>query len=303
MDIHLQRIIESAGGIRLASALGRGLPLSLGYCLADFVAARIAVQRDSKLVRAVRANQWVIRGENLGKAELDRVVRETFQHSARSIFDLYHYIENKEAARRLISMDETTQALLKRPEYGERGLMLVGLHISSFDLILQILCQLGMKMMVLTIPDPQGGRRKEFELRQRNGMNLVPASVTAFRHALNHLQQGGVVLTGIDRPISQARSSPRFFSRPAALPMSHVFLAVKSQVPVQIIAANLLPDGKYHIFTSDLIVMDHFQNQEKGMVFNAEKILSIAEVFIRRIPQQWSMSLPVWPETLDLVSD
>jgi KDO2-lipid IV(A) lauroyltransferase len=275
----------------------------LGYSLADFVAARISAQRDSKLVRAVRANQWVIRGETLEKDALDKAIGETFQYLARSIFDLYHYNQNLETVKRLIVLDPTTQLLVRRPEFGDRGLMIVGLHISNFDLVLQTLCQLGLRMIVLTIPNPQGGRRMEFEMRRRVGMNIMPASVDTFRTALKHLQKGGVVLTGIDRPAPEAGTRPQFFGRPAELPTHHIFLAAKARVPVMIIATSLQPDGKYHISTSDLIEMDHHSDREKGMILNAEKVLRIAESFIRQVPQQWLMSLPVWPETLDLVPD
>lgn len=303
MANNLQRLVDSSIGISLVSALGKGLPLQLGYSFADFAAARITAQRHSKLVCAVRANQWVVHGETMEKEALDLVVGKTFQHLARSIFDLYHYNQNLDKARRLIVMDVTTQLLIQRPEFSDRGLVMLGLHISNFDLVLQTLIRLGLKMIVLTISNPQGGRRMEFEMRQRVGMNLMPASVEAFRYALNHLQKGGVVLTGIDRPAPEAGTRPQFFGRPAVLPTHHIFLAAKARVPVMIIATNLQSDGKYHISTSDLIEMDHYPDREKGMILNAEKVLRIAEGFIGQVPQQWAMSLPVWPETLDLVPD
>lgn len=94
---------------------------------------------------------------------------------------------------------------------------------------------------------------------------------------------------------------PRFFGRPAMLPTHHIFLAAKARVPVMLISTHLRPDGKYQIFTSDRIELDHDPDREKGMKLNAEKVLQVAEGFVRRAPQQWSMSLPVWPEALDLV--
>jgi predicted LPLAT superfamily acyltransferase len=83
--------------------------------------------------------------------------------------------------------------------------------------------------------------------------------------------------------------------------MHHVSLAVKAKVPVMIIVTNLQPDGKYHMLTSDLIEMDPHRDRATEEIQNAEKVLSIAERFIRQAPQQWSISLPVWPEALDLV--
>ena len=301
MAINLQGVNDSQLVISLVSALGWLLPLQMGHSLADFIAGQIANRQDSQMVRAVRANQWVARGESLGKEALDQAVRETLRQSARSIFDLYHYIQNREATRRLIVLDLATQQLIQRPEFDQRGLVVVGVHLSNFDLALQWVCKEGLQPLVLTIPDPQGGRRTEYERRKKLGMKLLPASVGAIRQALRHLQQGGIVLTGIDRPISEPKVCPRLFGRPAALPMHHVFLATKARVPVMVMVTNLQPDGKYHILTSELIEMDSHPDHEMEALQNAEKVLGVAEKFIRQAPQQWSISLPVWPEISSLV--
>jgi phosphatidylinositol dimannoside acyltransferase len=299
MAIEITQIINSALGIRLAMGVGRIFPRRLGHGVADLVAGRIAGRKDSTIVKNVRANQWVVRGETLDEIALDQAVRDTFRNSAHAVFDLYHYVNDLEAASRLIVLDSTTQSFLQRPEFDGRGLMIVGLHTSNFDLCLQWLCSRGMKFLVLTIPNPQGGRRTEYEMRKKSGVNLVPASITTLRQVIRHLQQGGVAVTGIDRPILEPETLPRFFGRPAALPMHHIFLAIKAQVPVMIMAVNLQSDGKYHIVTSDPIEMDYHSDREIQTLQNAEKVLKIAEGFIRKEPQQWSMSLPVWPEILN----
>lgn len=265
------------------------------------VARIIAARRSSGLVGAMRANQWVARGENLGGKALDRAVMETLRHSARCIFDLYHTIHNPEAAARLIILEPAALELSRRPEFKGQGLMLVGVHLSNFDLVLQWLCIGGMRPLILTIPNPQGGRRVEFEMRSRTGVTILPASVSAMRQALSHLKQGGMVLTGIDRPIPDPGSRPRFFNRPAALPMHHIYLATKAQVPIVMIAAQLQADGKYHVHASELIRMEVGLDREKQALRNAEIVLYIAERYINHAPEQWSMSLPVWPEITDLV--
>ena len=157
--IGLQQIINSSLSLRLVSVLARRLSPRQGYSFAHFVAEQIARQRNSRLVRAVRANQWVIRGENLDGEALDRVVGETFQNWARSIFDLYHYVDDPDATKQLIVVEPSFQRFVQRTEFGARGLVLIGLHLSNFDLILQWLSKQGMRPLALTIPDPQGGRR------------------------------------------------------------------------------------------------------------------------------------------------
>src|SRR5919109_1287357 len=232
MAIDLQHILNSSLTLRIVSSLAESLPPRVGYQIAYALAGLVARRRASALVRALRANQWVANGEPQRGDVLDQMVRQTLRHSAHSFFDLYHYIHDFEATRRLIVFDQSFQPILQRPEFDQRGLVLAGLHLSNFDLILQWLAKDGMKLVVLTLPDPQGGRRMEYEIRQRTGLNLMPASVGAFRQALKHLQRGGLVLTGIDRPIEKPNVTPRFFGRPAVLPVHPVFLALKAQVPV-----------------------------------------------------------------------
>jgi lauroyl/myristoyl acyltransferase len=301
MVINLQRINDSPLTIRLISALCRMLPIRVGRSVANLIARIIASKRDSRLVRAVRSNQWIVRGESPGQEALDQAVLETLRVSAHSIFDLYHFVNDLKATQRLIVMEETTRELLKRPEFDKQGLMLVGLHMSCFDLVLQELYRQGLHPLALTIPDPQGGRRVEYERRKKTGMNFLPGSVVAIRQALRHLQLGGVVMTGIDRPIPDPKAFPRFFDRPAMLPMHHIFLAIKAQVPIRVIVANKQLDGKYHVLTSELIEMETTPKWEMEAVHNAEKVLRVAERYIRAEPQQWSVPLPVWPETMSLV--
>jgi lauroyl/myristoyl acyltransferase len=301
MMFDLQQVINSSLSLRLASLLAERLPPPLGYRIAYGLTGQIARQHNSQLIRAMRSNQRVASGESLQGDSLDKAVRETLRYSAHSLFDIYHYSHDFEATRQLIVFDSSFESIAHRPELGRQGLMVAGLHLSNFDLVLQWLCKDGLKPLVLTLPNPEGGRRMEYEIRKRTGMNVMPASVAAFRRALKYLQQGGMVLTGIDRPVDNPEISPIFFGHPAALPVHHIFLACKARVPLIITATYLQPDGKYHVFASDPIEMDYCLDANETMLRNAEKILAIAESFIQRAPHQWSVPLPVWPQMMDLV--
>lgn len=299
MAIDLQSIINSPFGVGLASFIGRRIPPSVGYRIASLAAEGIASRRQSRLVRGIRINQWMIRGGNLDKEALDQAVCDNLESIAHSLYSLYHYIDNPQAINDLVDLNPVARNLVERPEFGERGLMLVGLHLSNFDLVLQSMCKQGLKAFVLTIPDPQGGHRMEYEMRKRTGMNLVPASVSALRNAVKYLEQGGVVLTGIDRPIPDPKARPTFFGRASSLPIHHIYLAMKVSVPVMVIAARLGRDGCYHVTTSEPIEMESYADHEIGSVRNAERVLKEAEKFILQAPEQWNMSLPVWPDLME----
>jgi phosphatidylinositol dimannoside acyltransferase len=298
MRIDLQQIINNPLAVNLAFILGRGIPPVIAYPLCNFIGDWIATRRTSNVTRAVRANQWVVRGAHLEKEELDQAVRETFRNNVRDLYHLYHYVQRPEVTQRLIQLNPLARELIERPEFAERGVVIIGLHLSSFDLILQSICQQGFKVMVLTIPDPQGGRRIEYEMRKKTGMNLVPASLSTLRGAVKHLERGGMVLTGMDRPVLDSKYRPRFFGHPASLPTHHISLALKAQVPMVIMAAIYQTDGKYHILSSEPIEMECDLDHGREILLNAENVLRQAEGFIRLAPQQWNVPLPVWPDLL-----
>lgn len=299
----MQKAINNRFSIVLASAICRVIPPRLGYYIASITADWIAAHREWKIVRALRANQWVVYGGKLTKEELDHAVRDTLRNTGRSIFDLNHYIHNPKAISQMIVPSPATYSLLQRPVSTKRGLLLVGLHLSNFDFILQSGYLKGLNALVLTIAELQGGYRLQYEMRKKIGIHIVPASVSSIRAAVNHLQTGGVVLTGIDRPDSKSIYRPRFFNHPAMLPVHHIFLALKAMVPIVMMTAILQSDGKYHLLSTDPIEMQSHPDRREEVVQNAEAILRIAEDFIRLAPHQWSMTLPVWPDILNQVPE
>lgn len=303
MAIDPQQLINSPLTVRFVFLIARAIPPSVAYPACDRIADWVARHHQSSTTRAVRLNQWVARGASLDRGLLDEAVRDTLRNNVRDLYDLYHHIDRPEVIERRICLNQLAARLIRRPEFGERGLVIVGLHLSNFDSVMQSVCRQGLKPLILTIPDPQAGRRVEYELRKRTGLNLVPASVTALRQAVRHLEQGGLVLTGMDRPVAAPRLRPRFFGQPASLPVHSIYLALKARVPVVIMAAIRQEDGKYNVQSSEVMEMEKHSDHDIGALRNAEMVLEQAEEFIRLAPQQWNVPLPVWPELLDQVPD
>ncbi len=297
----MDRLINSRFGLGLGVFLAHAVPPRQGYALADRVAHWIASRRRSPLARAVRANQWVASGEKLSPAMLDASVATVFHNAAHSVYDLYHTMADPPAAARFFAIDPSAEALTSRGEFEPRGVMVAGLHMGSFDLGLQWFCRTWIKPLVLTLPDPRGGRRMEFEIRRRTGMNVVPATLNGMRAAIRHLRQGGIVVTGLDRPEPGYEPRPVFFGRPSNLPAHHIYLALKAQVPVVIVSLLLAPDGRYHLRASEPIEMEPRADRMEELKYNAEKVLALVETLVRRAPEQWAIFQPIWPEVMDLV--
>jgi len=294
-------MLNSTFGVGLAAFLARSAPPRIGYRLAYFVADWIAGQRQWPMVKAVRANQWVVSGGKLAGVELERQVQKTFRNTARSIYDLHRDIQKGERLQRLAEQENILVEILRRPRFAERGLVVVGTHMSNFDFIIQAGAKLGSQGLVLTIPELTGGYQQQFEMRRQAGMELLPASMAAMRECIAYLKQGGLVITGMDRPVENPTHRPRFFGRPSTLPVLHVYLALKAHVPLVVASVMRNDDGTYQILSSEPLEMVECTNRESELCENAEKVCRAAEDFIRMAPEQWSMSFPVWPEALSEV--
>ena len=295
MAVRIEQLVYSATGLKAAAFIARVTPPKLGYAVCRSAARWIAARRDSELVRAVRCNQWVIGGEDPSPQYLDRGVQVVFRNSADSVYELYHYVRDAAALEQMYRIEDSFQPVVERPEFDSRGLVIAGLHLAGFDLGLRWLCKYKFKPLVFTIANPEGGRQLELEARRQMSMNVVAASFIALRRAVRHLQQGGMVLTGIDHPVPGGECQPCFFGRPGALPVEHVYMALKANVPVVVAASRLETDGKYRIHASQPIEMDRYPNKTDELRINAEKVLAVVETFIREAPQQWLIFQPVWP--------
>ena len=170
--------------------------------------------------------------------------------------------------------------------------------MSNFDLVFQMGGLAGIQAIALTLPELSAGYQKQLEMRVRKGMHVIQASVGNIKHAIDHLKAGGMVITGIDRPDPRYIYRPKFFNRPAAVPIHHVFLALKARVPVLVGATIKRADGKYHFMFSEPIEMQTYPDRQTEILLNAERILKEAEEFILRDPSQWSMTFPVWLEAM-----
>ena len=295
----MDQVINSQAGVNLAFSLARALPPWSGYIFARLAARLIASRRKSLRVRSVRTNQWVASGKQLNSRALETRVRSVFEHTARAIYELYHFNQNIIDAGPLFVVEPSFSELIEQHKQESRGLILGGMHMSSFDLGLYWVYNQWVQPLILTIPSPQGGRQREYEIRRQAGLHLVPGSASGLLEAIHELKAGGIVLTGIDHPQPESVPRPRFFGYPAQLPTHYVYMALKTQAPVAVTYSLLQTDGKYHIYASPKIFMEPQPERLTALQGNGEKVLAFAEGIIRQYPQQWSVSQPIWPDLLD----
>jgi phosphatidylinositol dimannoside acyltransferase len=299
--IKLENLINSRTGIAFGLALSR-VPPQVGYEIARRLGCQVASMKNNPMVRAVRANQWVIHDERPTARELDEMAAAIFQNVARSLYEFWHFSGDSPVAKGMVAFDPSFTSCFERSRETQSGLLIVFPHLSNFDLIGRVTALNGNPLHVLSFPQPMGGYRWQNKLRGMPGLKVTPLSIEALRQASETLRAGGTVVTGIDRPISGPENSkyrPRFFDRPANLPVFHIRLALKLNLPIVVMGSQRTPDGRYLVWTSDPIPMVRHPDLVQETIQNAETILAVSASFIQRTKDQWAMFFPVWPEAMD----
>ncbi len=298
--MNLQSIINSRIGVGSALIFGQLTPRFIGYPFARAVAGLLSIRKNGVLVSAMRVNQWVIHDGVLPTDELDRIVSRVFINSSKSIYDLYHNLHNPKLVNDLVQYSDTFSLMYEHYQKGKRGYIITAPHLGNFDIAGLALGLRNVSFQALSYPNPGEGYQLQNYIRKKYGLYITPMSISSMREAEQRLRDGGMVLTGLDRPLPDSKYKPKFFGRPAALPVSYVPMAIKTGVPVVVVCCYF--DGKRYILdASEPVEMKKYPDRQEEIERNAEFVLLEAEKMIRSHPDQWFMYYPVWPELIESV--
>ena len=294
----MQRFFNSSFGVSLGLTLGRLLPPKLGYTLSAFAAKRLARKVDSPMVKAVCANQAVIRDGNLTPEELYRATEEVFIHAGRGFVDLYHNLKTPAGLKALCPTTDAINRLIAWSQDDDFGAFVVAPHLSNFDLALLAAAYHGLKGQVLSYGNPTGGYKIQNDIRAQTGLNITPVSPEVHRQATEYMRQGGFAITAVDRPIRRKAHTMNFFGQPSPLPAGHIRMALEAKVPIIVVAAQMAADGIYFINVADPLELVRHSDPDEEIRLNGEAVLKIIEGYIRQAPGQWLMYYPVWPNEI-----
>lgn len=293
-------LATSRVGPFLGILIGRLLPSRWAIRLADRMAAMAAYRPESRVVRAVRANQAVVRDWAASDPRLNEVVLRVFKNAAHGYLAFFRGLaRGRDHLGATCQVDPQLVDNLERARHQRRGVFIVGPHMGNFDVALVALHQHDLDPLVLTYRNPRGSYLADNAIRQSYGVELTPISIQSLREAFGRLKRGGLVLTLVDRPDSQGEQVD-FFGRPASLPVGHARLALRAGALIQVGAALKNGDRGYRIEAGALID-PHLRDGESEPAAArriAGQIASEMEPFIRRRPDEWLMFLPVWPDAL-----
>lgn len=292
-----QKFANSPFFLKLGIFLAQRLPPALNYSLVNYAASWFVKKKNLPIIQAVRANQQVIR-ENASESELDKAVYSVFSHAGRCFVDLYRSMLNPRLIQDIFVESQQLKSQLDECARKKEGVIMVIPHLSNFDLGLLSLAVRGLRSQVLSFSHPGSTYQIQNDIRSFYGTEVTPISPTALHLAMKRLDAGGVVITGIDRPVEQgAHQVPvSFFGRPASLPVGHIRMALKTRAKVIVTGVRMYPEGVYGFDVSEPLEMKHYADKEDEICLNSAVILGYIEKFIRAEPGQWLMYYPLWTQ-------
>jgi len=286
--------------IQLALLLGRVIPREVGLKLATLIGTLKGKNRQHPKVKAIRANQWVIHNQSLKDETLDDLPKIVFRSAAKCIFDYFYFLSRPDKLKETIDFSEEVMVAFERIRKNE-PCVIVSPHLSNFDLMGFALFLNNISVQVLSFPNPNVSYKLQNQLRESLGQHVTPMSLSAFRQARKRLQNGGTILTGLDRPLEghgENKYQPLFFGYESNLPVVYVRMAKEANAPVFIMTATSQPGGRYKLEGSHPIWMETGKNLESEIRTNANRVLSTAEPIIKKYAHQWAMFYPIWPQFL-----
>lgn len=288
----VQDILGSPLGLMVGMFIGRATPRRFGYWLA---------RRVARWMRRNRYDMFCILRENLAHVvseadalALDDLAEEAVYQAGCSYFDMFHYRLRDLRTKNILQYDPEDWETATRLFADERGTILVGAHMSNFDLAAQWFVAQGYELHALSLAKPDRGDRIVNMLRRRRGIRITPISIHALREALARLRRGGIVITGVDRPADYDEDRTMFFDAPAPMPRGHVRLALQTNARMIAVYCLRQPDGRYRAYMSRPIEMERTGNRQADIELNTRRVLALIEEFIRSAPEQWVMLAPVW---------
>lgn len=286
--------------IKIAVLIGRITPRKVGLLLASLIGTILGSIKTSLMVKAIRANQWVIHEKQLSSKALNHLPRVVFRSASKCFFDYFYFRSRPEKLEQIVRFSPEAEATINRIKE-DKPCVVVCPHLSNFDLMGYALALHGVSVQVLSFPNPVASYKIQNQLRESLGITVTPMSLSAFRQARKRLREGGSILTGLDRPLEKdllEKYQPTFFGYQANLPVAYVRMALEAEVPVFVFAAVYHPDGKYYLVGSKPIWMVPCDDLETEILNNTHKVLREAERIIKKYPQQWAMFYPIWPQFL-----
>ncbi len=294
--MRLQDVTSSKPVTRLGLLLARVLPPRIGYSLTRGAAWLIA-NRKPQLYFTVQNNLRQVLGRAADEETLQTLTYRLFCHAGMTYYDFFHAVGQSPARlAQIMPIPETVIENIRAVRAEGCGALILGIHMSNFDLGILSFGAHGLPIQALSLANPQAGFHLLNQLRAEAGFEITPISPDSLRQAIRRLKKGGIVMTGVDRPDPQDRALVPLFGREAYLPLGPARLALLTGAKIFLGACHYSPASGYIIEVEGPLDVMRSGDRQADIYQNTCRFAAFMEAQIRAYPEQWMMFHPFWPQ-------
>jgi len=176
-----------------------------------------------------------------------------------------------------------------------RGLVLLGSHLGSFDLML--LAQRAMsghRLSVIMRSDPRSRIRRIAGIDDSAFDVILTHQPDTLLRAYDALEAGRIVSVLADRADDGAHRSAVFLGRPVELPVAPYVLAIRSGAPLLMVFGLYEGGNRYRIEFVEFGETAPMERRGEVLQAMADRYAHILERYARRWPRNWFNFYPYW---------
>lgn len=277
--------------LRVAALLARYLPERWGRAIARWLGS--LVYYVSPLAETGRENFGHVLGPDADPRRVSQLTRRAFQNRLLNYYDLlrtpFRPLEEISQRARFEGLEH-----IQRIVAAKRGALVVTGHVGPIEYMIQSVVVMGLPFIGITEHlKPERLHRFVMRLRTAHGLHLISTQGSLI-DVYRRLKRGEVLLTAMDRDSTDTGTVVEFFGAPAWMPDGYARLAVRANVPLIFGFCRRLEDGTIlnHIYPP--LYPDPALGREEAVRDLLERALRLLEEVIRRHPEEWHLSAPIW---------
>jgi KDO2-lipid IV(A) lauroyltransferase len=176
-----------------------------------------------------------------------------------------------------------------------KGVLAVSCHMGSYEMVAAIWsATLAPVSFFAEELEPRALYEWYRDTRARLGISVLTLDYGGIRRVLEALRDQEMVITAIDRDITETGYLMPFFGKLAPIPLGPAAIALRLGTPLFPVCVYRLPDDTYMAEGAPLVYARSTGNARADQVRATEELLRHIERFIQQHPEQWHVPHRMW---------
>src|SRR5712691_7873262 len=279
-------------GFKIVQSIVERLRRAWAYALAVF-AARFA-WCFSPLARPRLEYNLKVACPEANPAEIRRLSWLNFRNHAKAYADLMMLPRARIEAMRPLLKVKGLENLDAARSLG-RGVLAVSCHMGSYEVVSAIwAATLAPVSFFAEELEPRALFEWYRDTRARLGISVLTLDMGGIRKVLQALREQEMVITAIDRDITETGYLMPFFGKLAPIPLGPASIALRLGTPLLPVCVYRLPDDTYMAEASPPMIAQSTGDAKADEARVTQELLRHIEGFIRRHPEQWHVPHRIW---------